>query len=1031
MAAVAAERNLLFGLLALQIGLIDQGQLVAAFQAWTRDKSRALADHLAGRGDLDADDRSAVEALVARHIKKHGGDVERSLGAIPVGRSTRESLAQVGDFEVEASLGDLGPASTQAGEDRDRTASYSVGTATSDGQRFRVLRPHARGGLGAVFVALDTELHREVALKQILDRHADDAFSRQRFVAEAEITGGLEHPGIVPVYGLGTYPDGRPYYAMRFIRGDSLKEAIAAFHAEETLKRDLGRRSLELRKLLRRFLDVCNAIDYAHARGVIHRDLKPANIILGRHGETLVVDWGLAKAVGRVDPSVGEATLVPSSSGGSAETAPGSALGTPAYMSPEQAVGDLDRLGPRSDVYSLGATLYCLLTGEPPFEDADVGAILRSVQGGTFARPSQVDPSIDPALEAICLKAMALEPEGRYATPKALADDLERWMVDEPVTAWHEPLSRRLHRWSRRNRTAVTAAAATLLAALLGLGAVAGVQAQANAELRSLNGRLEGTNAELAEEKSRVQQRFDLAMRAIRTFHTGVSEDFLLKEDKFKDLRDKLLKSAADFYDKLGALLKQRSDHDSRRALAQAEFELAELTSKVADPKGAVELHREALGLREALAAEEPANVECVADVGRSLVAIGRLQEAVGQTAEALDLYRASQRRLASLAEAHPTVPARRADLAAAEHALGLLLERVGQWDEALHWLERTCDARVSLWAQSGFSDPASASDLAESHHNIGRVLWRTGSTARGLESVRTALKIRKRLVEADPTSIALRYALADSLSETGSFLISAGQDAEALESLTDAVKNFQLVVKANPAVATFQAGLAFVYIRICQVFSFGGRLADALEPQQRAVDIYRNLAESNPSMLEYQTQVATAYGGLSEIQAKLGLLPEAMASARQGVAFSNKLVATNPERPQSHERLANALMAVGRVEQRLGRQADAASSLRAAIAAIEAIPATARHPETIYNIACGRSLLAIALARSDKASGIEARAEADRAMAELQSAVALGYRTLEGLRNDTDLDAIRPRPDFQLLLLDLAFPAQPFAPSE
>jgi hypothetical protein len=194
---------------------------------------------------------------------------------------------------------------------------------------------------------------------------------------------------------------------------------------------------------------------------------------------------------------------------------------------------------------------------------------------------------------------------------------------------------------------------------------------------------------------------------------------------------------------------------------------------------------------------------------------------------------------------------------------------------------------------------------------------------------------------------------------------------------------------------------------------------------------MYRNLAESNPSMLEYQIRVATAYNTLSETEAKLGLLPEAMASARQSIVFARKLVATNPERIQSNEVLGMALMAVGRVEQQLGRQADAASSLRAGIAAYEAIPVTARHPEVFYNIACGRSLLAGTLARSDKASAVEARAEADRAMAELQSAVALGFQHLESPRNDTDLNAIRPRPDFLLLLLDLAFPAHPFAPGE
>jgi serine/threonine-protein kinase len=354
LAAIAADRDLLFGLLALQNGLIDQGRLVAAFQAWTLDKSRPLAEHLIARGDLDAEQRAGVEAMVGLHLKKHGGDPGRSLTAIPAGRSTRESLAALGDPAIEQSVTQLGSGSDG---DADRTASFAVGTASSDGQRFRVLRPHARGGLGAVFVALDEELNREVALKQILDQHADNPVSRQRFQLEAEVTGGLEHPGIVPVYGLGTYGDGRPYYAMRFIRGDSLKGAIDRFHADESLKKDAGRRSLELAKLLRRFLDVCNAIAYAHSRGVLHRDLKPGNIIVGKHGETLVVDWGLAKATGRADPGSGERTLAPSSASGSAETLPGSVLGTPAYMSPEQAEGKLEALGPQSDVYSLGATL--------------------------------------------------------------------------------------------------------------------------------------------------------------------------------------------------------------------------------------------------------------------------------------------------------------------------------------------------------------------------------------------------------------------------------------------------------------------------------------------------------------------------------------------------------------------------------------------------------------------------------------------------------------------------------------------------
>jgi tetratricopeptide (TPR) repeat protein/tRNA A-37 threonylcarbamoyl transferase component Bud32 len=334
------------------------------------------------------------------------------------------------------------------------------------------LRPHARGGLGEVFVARDEEVHREVALKEISASHADDPLSRSRFLREAEITGRLEHPGIVPVYGLGAHPDGRPFYAMRFIQGDSLKDAIARFHEADVRQRNPGERALALRELLGRFVVVCNAVAYAHSRGVLHRDLKPANVMLGPYGETLVVDWGLAKVLssegGEAAP---EGALQLMSGDGSSATQVGAVIGTPAYMSPEQAEGRLAELGPASDVYSLGATLYCLLTGQPPFDGREMPAVLLKVVDGEFPALRQVKREVPAALEAVCLKAMASRPEDRYPTASALAADVEKWLADEPTSAWREPWRVRAGRWARRNQATVAACVAGLLVAVLAGGA--------------------------------------------------------------------------------------------------------------------------------------------------------------------------------------------------------------------------------------------------------------------------------------------------------------------------------------------------------------------------------------------------------------------------------------------------------------------------------------------------------------------------------------------------------------------------------
>ncbi|MBV8230573.1 MAG: serine/threonine protein kinase [Planctomycetaceae bacterium] len=304
-----------------------------------------------------------------------------------------------------------------------------------DSDRFRILRPLDRGGIGRVYLAYDEGLNREVALKQLRRRYADDSQLRSRLLFEAEVTAGLEHPGVVPVYGLGQYADGRPFFTMRLIRGDHLNSAIKHFHRTD----QPGGWLSGLCSLLDRLVDVCYTVAYAHSRGIIHRDLTPGNIMLGVHGETLVIDWGLAKPLGCPSPvDEGESSPAapwPASARDLAQTEVGQNAGTPWFMSPEQVAGQPDWLSPATDVYTLGATLYMILTGQAPFDGQEADEVRKLVQQGILPPPRQLNRRIDPALEAICRKATAMAPEDRYASPLDLGDDIACWLAKRPVTA--------------------------------------------------------------------------------------------------------------------------------------------------------------------------------------------------------------------------------------------------------------------------------------------------------------------------------------------------------------------------------------------------------------------------------------------------------------------------------------------------------------------------------------------------------------------------------------------------------------------
>jgi eukaryotic-like serine/threonine-protein kinase len=332
------------------------------------------------------------------------------------------------------------------------------GNSLSCATRLSQLRAHARGGLGEVFRAFDEDLGRDVAVKVLTNNRPGDADTRERFLREAEVTGRLRHPGIVPVYGRGETLDRRPFYVMPFLEDGSLEKAINAFHEDRpTYRVD----DPQFRDLLSRFVAACKTVAYAHSRGVVHRDLKPHNIMLGRYGETLVIDWGLAERSRREHRHrlTGEQSIEVRGSSSQSSSSGGF---TPQYASPEQLDGTLE-VGPASDVYSLGAMLYKLVCGMPPLMATTLGEMRQAGLRGDFPPPRERKKCVPRPLQAICLKALQTAPAGRYESPELLAADVEAFLADAPVSAFPEDLLSRASRVVRRQWPAVLAALASLL----------------------------------------------------------------------------------------------------------------------------------------------------------------------------------------------------------------------------------------------------------------------------------------------------------------------------------------------------------------------------------------------------------------------------------------------------------------------------------------------------------------------------------------------------------------------------------------
>jgi eukaryotic-like serine/threonine-protein kinase len=759
-------------------------------------------------------------------------------------------------------------------------------TATTAGRRvsmeygrYTLLKEHARGGLGKVSLARDTKLGRTVALKEIRPDRTPDEEALQRFINEAAITGLLEHPGIVPIYSLDEDQRGKPYYAMRFIEGQSLQLALEQYHARAKPPSTRAPET-EFRKLLSHFIAVCNAVGYAHSKGVIHRDLKPDNVMLGDYGETLVVDWGLAKRIGtpaaRLENPAGEvrfASLVaPEIDRGTGLTETtdfvpvlspqdtplthaGRIMGTPAYMSPEQARGDIDQLGPETDIYALGGILYALLTGQPPFTGSVFDILQKVQQGSSPPLPSAVKKDAPKALGAVCVKAMSPAPKTRYASAKELAAEVESWLADEPTAVFTEPWWTRGRRWVKKHQLLVGVCGAALFATAIILAIVSGIIGEAYRDVADAYVREQASKQVAQSERANAERSAYDAREAVDTYYTKISQSKLLGVPRMEPLRRDLLQAAMKYYEKFVA--ERQGDTGLELELAKAQVRLAGITNEIGSKTKAVKLCRDGLGRLEAMSRR---GVEPRIDV---LMALTESYHTVTQIELDLsreDTARQASQQLANLLDQLLTVHLHQLSLDQRERLFRLAVEcPFGQPAQVVDHLELLVKETPGL---------ASRRAMLTLSRKIGEISKRmaVGQLSASVAVIQQARTIATELQREEPQNTEHQARLGDLEFYLGLAQLQLGRYAVAQQALEKSQQWLTRAVDEHPDVIAHQLSLNRTEHELGLLFLYAGQNTKSESLYKRLIPRQQRLVQTYPDVPMYRWALAKSHGNLGQL---------------------------------------------------------------------------------------------------------------------------------------------------------------------
>jgi serine/threonine-protein kinase len=742
---------------------------------------------------------------------------------------------------------------------------------------YEILGVLGRGGMGVVYKARQQGLNRLVALKMILGGVHADAAGLGRFRTEAEAIAALQHPNIVQVYEVGEH-DGLPFFSLEYLDGGSLARRLAG-------------RPLPPREAAALAEQLARAVQYAHEHGVVHRDLKPGNILfapvargpssVAENNPPSAADHG-PRTTDNGQPKITDFGLARRLDAASDLTGTGAVLGTPSYMAPEQAEGRTHAAGPPADIHALGAILYEMLTGRPPFLGADPTATVLQVRLLEPVPPRRWQPGVPRDLETVTLKCLQKEPHRRYASAAALADDLRRFLDDQPVLARPVPAWERAWKWAKRDPSA---AGLAVLSAIVALGLAVGGLAFARYEHRRAEELDKARQTAIDERRRaesefrRAEQNFFRARDAVKGLLTRVGGERLRQVPHMEPLRRELLTDALGFY---GQFLRESDDPAVRQ------------------------------------------------EAGWAYQQVGQIRELLGPPAGAIAAYQKAAELFERLVRENPTDPGRRLDLADTHRLLAIVLGADGQFAEADRSHAAARDLLTRLVADFP-GRPEYRRRLGELLHNRGMQLVQRRQPAKAEEQFRAALAEFDRLCADDPTpEHRIERALVQS--SFGGVLLAGRQTGAALEQLRAAADGLADLARDQPEQFDYAKEMGRAYNNLGAALLSAGRAAEAETAFAAAADRFTKLAGQFPRILEYRYALALALDNLAHLQKTRSGLKAAEPVRDRARQLWAELVAEVDTNTDYKFRYALSLDEYGIFLEETGRRAEALQAVREAL---------------------------------------------------------------------------------------------------